>query len=79
MGEGLAIGLDGMGRATVMGRPMAGLRGALYETKLPNSGIVARIPAERLFHVRGTPREDFMPRPVSGDPLEAALDLLRTR
>ncbi len=30
MGEGVAIALDGMGRATVFGTAMAGLRGALY-------------------------------------------------
>jgi carboxyl-terminal processing protease len=65
MGEGLAIGLDGMGRATVIGTPMAGLRGALYEQILPHTGIPVRIPAERLFHVDGTPREDFIPLPLS--------------
>ena len=39
MGEGLAIGLDGMDRATVIGMPMARLRGALYEHILPHTGI----------------------------------------
>jgi C-terminal processing protease CtpA/Prc len=84
MGEGLAIGLDGMDRAVVLGGPMAGLLGALYETRMPNSGIVVRVPAERLFHVRGTPREEFAPRAVptssgtgSTDPaLAAALSTL---
>lgn len=61
MGEGLAIGLDGMKRATVMGTPMAGLRGALYSHKLPHTGIEIRIPAERLYHIDRTPREEFLP------------------
>jgi len=61
MGEGLAIGLDGMERATVIGTPMAGLRGALYNHTLPNTGIEIRIPAERLYHIDGTPREKFLP------------------
>lgn len=64
MGEGLAIGLDGMGRATVIGTPMAGLRGAISERELPNTGIVARIPTERLMHIDGSPREAFVPQVV---------------
>lgn len=86
MGEGLAIGLDGMSRATVVGRPMAGLVGAVYDVRLPNTGFVVRIPAERLFHVDGTPREAFLPRVVmeragTGEDtaLEAALRLLAER
>lgn len=66
MGEGIAIGLDGMGRATVVGTPMAGLRGATYTLTLPNTGISANVPGELLFHVDGTPREDFLP-PVTVD------------
>jgi len=61
MGEGLAIGLDGMERATVIGTPMAGLRGALYTHTLTHTGIEIRIPAERLYHIDGTPREKFVP------------------
>jgi len=61
MGEGLAIGLDGMERATVIGTPMAGLRGALYSHTLSRTGIEIRIPAERLCHIDGTPREEFVP------------------
>jgi carboxyl-terminal processing protease len=64
MGEGLAIGMDGIGRATIVGTRMAGLLGANYERLLPNSGIVVRIPAEKLYHVDGTPREEFVPEIV---------------
>ena len=61
MGEGVAIGLDGMDRATVFGSTMAGLRGALYSHSLKHTGIQVRVPAERLYHVDGTPREAFVP------------------
>jgi carboxyl-terminal processing protease len=62
MGEGLAIGLEAARGAPIVGRPMAGLRGALGELALPHSAIVVRIPVERLFRVDGTPREDVRPR-----------------
>lgn len=61
MGEGIAIGLDGMGRATVVGTRMAGLNGAVFDLQLPNTGIKLNYAAEKLFHVNGTPREDFVP------------------
>ncbi|HEU4333820.1 MAG TPA: S41 family peptidase [Candidatus Eisenbacteria bacterium] len=67
MGEGMAIGLDGMKRATILGTPMAGLLGALYQESLPNTGFVARVPAERLYHVDGRPRERFVPRSPRGE------------
>lgn len=60
MGEGLAIGLDALG-AHVVGDPMAGLLGAVYDERLPNSGLVLKIPSERLYAVDGTPRERFVP------------------
>jgi C-terminal processing protease CtpA/Prc len=76
MGEGVAIGLDGMQRATVVGTRMAGLNGAVFDLQLPNTGIKLNYAAEKLFHVNGTPREDFVP-PVlvnltgeeAGDPI----------
>jgi Peptidase family S41/Tricorn protease C1 domain len=81
MGEGIAIGLHGIRGARVLGQRMAQLLGALGEVRLDKSGIVARVPNEKLFHVNGTPREDFTPEPVAqssqGDAtLAAALGLL---
>jgi carboxyl-terminal processing protease len=61
MGEGLALGFDAIG-ADVRGGPMAGLLGAIYDHRLEHSGLVLKIPTERLFHVDGTPREAFVPR-----------------
>ena len=62
MGEGLAVGLDALG-AEVVGDPMAGLLGAIYDHRLENSGMVIKLPTERLYAVDGTPREAFRPRP----------------
>lgn len=62
MGEGLAIGLDALG-AEVTGGPMAGLLGAVYDHRLEHSGLVLKLPTERLMSVDGTPREAFRPRP----------------
>jgi len=60
MGEGLAIAYDAIG-ASVAGTRMAGLLGAVYDYPLKHSGIVLKIPTERLFAIDGTPREDFVP------------------
>ena len=84
MGEGVAIGLDGMRRATVFGSAMAGLAGAVYSRTLEHTGIPVRVPAERLYHVDGTPRERFVPRfrieptsPAEDAVLDAALRWMR--
>lgn len=61
MGEGLAMGMHGLGRATVAGTPMARLLGAVYTETLPATGSSYNLPAEKLFHVDGTPREAFGP------------------
>lgn len=61
MGEGLAIGFDGMKRAQIIGTKMAGLLGAIYGFRLTETGIGFQVPAERLYHINGTPREKFVP------------------
>jgi C-terminal processing protease CtpA/Prc len=61
MGEGMTIGLDGMRRALVVGTPMAGLNGGVFNLVLPNTKIVVGYPGERLNHVSGIPRETFVP------------------
>ena len=62
MGEGIAIGFDGMSRALIVGDKMAGLLGAIYSFSLPETKIGFSIPVEKLFHVNGSPREDFIPK-----------------
>ena len=82
MAEGVAIALDGMKRADVFGSPMAGLRGAIESLTLKHSKIPVRVPAERLYHIDGTPREAFMPpfpvetRPSSDAVIIAAVEWL---
>lgn len=61
MGEGLAIGFDAIGAGTVVGTAMAGLVGATTRIVLPRTGIGINLPFERLFHVKGTPREEYQP------------------
>jgi carboxyl-terminal processing protease len=60
MGEGLAVGLAAIG-GRVEGTSMAGLLGAIYDHQLPASGIVLKLPTERLYATDGTPREKFVP------------------
>ncbi|MDT0540691.1 S41 family peptidase [Croceitalea sp. P059] len=62
MGEGLAIGFDAMKRADIVGTKMAGLIGAIYIFKMPNTKLGYSIPTEKMYHVNGLPREDFLPR-----------------
>lgn len=62
MGEGITIGFDGMGRAEIIGTPMAGLRGAISNFQLTNTKIGFQFPTERLYHINGTPRENFIPK-----------------
>jgi len=61
MGEGLAIGFDGMQRAEIVGTKMAGLIGAIYTFSASETKVGYQIPPERLYHINGTPREDFIP------------------
>ncbi|OBS14598.1 peptidase [Elizabethkingia miricola] len=61
MGEGMAIGFDGMKRAKIIGTKMAGLLGAISGFQMTETKIGYQFPTERLYHVNGTPREDFVP------------------
>lgn len=75
MGEGLAIGLNATRGAAVLGQPMAKLLGANGETVLPHSNIAVRLPAEKLFHVDGTPRAAVLPCALAtAAPADAAQD-----
>lgn len=72
MGEGIAIGLDGMKRATIVGTQMAGLNGGVFNLELPETKIGVTYPGERLNHISGTPRENFNP-PVLVDLMDSRL------
>lgn len=60
MGEGLAVGFMALGYP-VCGTPMAGLKGAVYDLDLPNTGLGVKFPVEQLFTVDGTPRHHVVP------------------
>jgi carboxyl-terminal processing protease len=62
MGEGLAIGFDGMKRAKIVGTRMARLIGAIENFRMAETKIGYTIPTEKLFHINGTPREVFVPK-----------------
>lgn len=61
MGEGMAIGFDGLRRGEVFGSDMAGLAGGVEDFALGRSGLSIRIPTYGLAHVDGTPRQDWHP------------------
>jgi hypothetical protein len=61
MGEGIAIGLQGMGRAILIGSPLAGLKGAVSRDELPETKIPFVFPTEQIFRLDGTPREKCRP------------------
>lgn len=61
MGEGLAIGFDATRSGTIVGTAMAGLLGATFQIMLPRTRVGINVPAERLYHVNGAPREEFQP------------------
>ncbi|WP_161499226.1 S41 family peptidase [Flavipsychrobacter stenotrophus] len=59
--EGITIGFSATTKAKIIGTPLARLCGATYPYELPNTHIHYSFPAERLYHVNGTPREQFVP------------------
>ena len=85
MGEGISIGLEGAGRATLVGTAMAGLGGAVGVFEMPTSGVGFQFPIRQIDHVDGTPRQTRRPgvevdmRTATGaDPiLEAGVGTLR--
>ena len=56
-GEGLAISLDALGRATVVGTKMAGLEGSVYTMRMPHTGIGFQCTKQRVFNgtLKGDP------------------------
>ena len=71
MGEGIAIGFDGMKRADIVGTKMAGLLGEIYTFETPETKIPFSFPCVQLQHVNGQPREDFVPAVIIKDNKEA--------
>ena len=61
MGEGMAIGFNGMNRGTIVGTEMNRLAGGVKTIKLLNSNFGFHLPFEKMYHINGTLREDFVP------------------
>jgi carboxyl-terminal processing protease len=61
MGEGMAIGLDGMHRGVVVGTRMAGLAGAVDDVALHCTGFTLAFPTARLLSMSGIAREHWEP------------------
>jgi carboxyl-terminal processing protease len=79
IGEGMAIGFDAMRRARVVGSPMAHLAGAVEDVLLPQTGVDVAIPTEQLYHVNGTPREQWIPPVQVEDAAANGSDAILTR
>jgi len=83
MGEGMAIGFDGMKRGKVIGTKMAGLAGGTDGFTLGNTQIPVWFPTYNLAHLDGTNRHNWKPRyEIDSDPggdedlaLQMALEL----
>ncbi|MDP4261693.1 MAG: S41 family peptidase [Bacteroidota bacterium] len=61
--EGITIGFDALKRpgTEIIGTAMAALNGAVYSYEMPNTKIHFTFPAERLYHINGLPREQYIP------------------
>ncbi len=70
MGEGIAIGFSALKRATIVGTEMAKLLGAIENFKLTETHIGYQIPTEKLYHINGTPREQFKPDILTKNSIE---------
>jgi carboxyl-terminal processing protease len=83
MGEGLAIGFEGMGRGRVVGTEMERLAGEMSGFSFKHQKFGYRLSTAKLFHVNGTLRENYVPgyyvkqTTIKGDEiLERALQLI---
>lgn len=71
VGEAIAQGFSEIKTAKVVGTEMAKLLGAITCNKLPVSRINVCFPFEKLYHVNGTPRENFIPEIYTNTSKEA--------
>ncbi|KXX71133.1 S41 family peptidase [Flammeovirga sp. SJP92] len=61
MGEGMTIGLDGMGRGIVVGTEMSRLAGGIKTIDFLNSKFGFTVSIEKMYHLNGRLREEFVP------------------
>ena len=84
MGEGMAIGFDGLERGTVIGTEMKRLAGGMETINFTESSFGYRISFEKMYHLNGSLRETFVPTEyidqkelTKDESLERALELIR--
>ncbi|GEM_PF-524030 len=61
MGEGLAIGFEGMERAEIVGSEMRRLAGEVYDFNFKHQNYGYKLSTAKLYHINGTLREKYMP------------------
>ena len=61
MGEGLAIGFEGMGRAEIVGSKMRRLAGEVYNFSFKHQRFGYKLSTAKLYHIDGTIREKYIP------------------
>lgn len=61
MGEGIAIGFEGMERAEIVGSEMQRLAGEMNGFNFKHRNYSYRLSVAKLYHVNGTPRENYIP------------------
>ncbi|HCX24243.1 MAG: hypothetical protein CMB80_14960 [Flammeovirgaceae bacterium] len=78
MGEGLAIGFEGIGRATIVGSEMERLAGEMNGFGFKHQWYGYRLSTAKLYHVNGSPREEYIPSNygVQSDPDKDAVKAL---
>ena len=79
MGEGMAVGLDAMQRAVVVGTPMAHLAGAVSDFRLHQTGIDVAFATEQLYHPNGTLRQNWLPPILVAEPATGSADAVLAR
>lgn len=62
MGEGLAIGFEGMERAEIVGSEMERLAGEINSFTLKHQTFGYQLSTAKLYHLNGTPREKYVPK-----------------
>jgi len=61
MGEGLAVGFEGIGRAEIVGSEMRRLAGEVFDFDFKHQSYGYKLSAAKLFHINGTIREKYIP------------------
>lgn len=86
MGEGLAIGFEGMGRGEIVGSEMRRLAGEVWDFRFEHVNYGYKLPTAKLSHMNGTPRELYVPTnyvrqtsTIDNEALERAIQLINTR